>query len=180
MKIYFQIIWTFIKVGALTFGGGYAMLPVLQREVIEKRGWLTNEEAMDYYAVCQVMPGMIMVNTSAFIGRKLKGSFGAFLAAVSSSVPSLLIIVVIASVLSGFSDTDAVKNAFAGVRVCVIVLIINSLEKLWKNSVVDWKTLLICVGVFSASVFTKLSPVVFVISAAVLGIFIMSAGGEKE
>jgi len=180
MKIYFQIIWTFIKVGALTFGGGYAMLPVLQRETIEKRGWITEEEAMNYYAVSQVMPGIIMVNTSAFIGHKLKGKFGAALAGISAVVPSLIIIVAIASVLSEFSELEAIQHAFAGVRVCVIVLIINSLEKLWKNAVVDRITLIICACIFSASLFTKVSPVILVICSALLGVLTLSFGGKKR
>lgn len=170
MKIYFQIIWTFIKVGALTFGGGYAMLPVLQRETIEKRGWVTEEEAMNYYAVGQVMPGIIMVNTSAFIGHKLKGRLGAIIAGVSATIPSLVIIVAIASLLSGFSDLKIIQYAFAGIRVCVIVLIINSLEKLWKTAIVDRITLIVCASIFSASLFAKVSPVILVICSALFGV----------
>ncbi len=179
MKIYFQIIWTFIKVGALTFGGGYAMLPVLQREAIEKRGWLTEEEAMNYYAVSQVMPGIIMVNTSAFIGHKLKGRLGAIIAGVSAVIPSLIIIVAIASLLSGFSDLEIIQHAFAGIRVCVIVLIINSLEKLWKNAIVDRTTLIVCACVFLASLFTKISPVILVICSAVFGVLTLGFGENK-
>lgn len=179
MKVYFQIIWTFIKVGALTFGGGYAMLPVLQRETIEKRGWITEEEAMNYYAVGQVMPGLIMVNTSAFIGHKLKGKPGAIIAGVSAAIPSLIIITAIASLLSGFSDLEVIQHAFAGVRVCVIVLIINSLEKLWKNAIVDRTTLVICASIFLASMFTKVSPVILVLCSAVFGVLTTKLGGNK-
>ena len=143
MKEYLKIFWAFIKVGALTFGGGYAMLPILQREVVEHNHWASEEEIMDYYAMAQCLPGIIMVNTAAFVGRKYRGKLGGIVAALGSMLPSLIIITVIAMFLTAFSDYPVVKNAFAGIRVCVVVLIVNAVVKLWKSAIVDWKCLVI-------------------------------------
>ncbi|NCB51576.1 MAG: chromate transporter [Clostridia bacterium] len=172
MKEYLELFIAFIRVGAMTFGGGYAMLPILQREVLEKRGWITEAEMIDYYAMGQCMPGIIMVNTAVFIGYKRMGAFGGVVAALGAVFPSLIIITVIASFLTAFSDVPAVKNAFAGIRVCVVVLIINAVVKLWKAAIIDWKCIVIFLLVCGLSVFTDISPVLFVVASAVLGIAI--------
>ena len=117
MKEYLQIFWAFIKVGALTFGGGYAMLPILQRDIVEHNKWATDEEVMDYYAMAQCLPGIIMVNTSAFIGRHRKGTLGGVVAGFASALPSLVIITVIATFLTAFADYPIVQNAFAVIDV---------------------------------------------------------------
>ena len=126
MKDYLQLFWAFIKVGALTFGGGYAMLPILQRDIVEKHGWVNDEEVMDYYAMAQCLPGIIMVNTSVFIGRHRKGTAGGIVAGLASALPSLVIITVIAMFLTAFAEYPIVQNAFAGIRACVVVLIVNA------------------------------------------------------
>jgi chromate transporter len=170
MKEYLKILWAFMKVGALTFGGGYAMLPILQKDIVERYGWASEEEIMDYYAMAQCLPGIIMINTSAFIGRKHKGTLGGIVAGVASALPSLIIITVIAMCLNAFADYPVVKNAFAGIRVCVVVLIVNAVVKLWKSAIVDWMSLvLIFLPVCALSLFTKISPVILVVAAAVLG-----------
>lgn len=170
MSEYLKIIWTFFKVGALTFGGGYAMLPILQRDVVEKNGWASEEEVMDYYAMAQCLPGIIMVNTAVFIGRKHRGTLGGVLAGLGAVLPSLLIITVIAMFLTRFAEYPAVQNAFAGVRVCVVVLIINAIVKLWKSAMVDWKCMLIFALVCGLSLFTDWSPVIFVVASALVGV----------
>ncbi len=180
MKEYLELLWTFIKVGGLTFGGGYAMLPILQRDVVESKGWATEAEVMDYYAMGQCLPGLIMVNTSAFIGRKQKGTAGAIIAAVGSVLPSLVIITVIAMCLTAFADVPAVKNAFAGIRVCVVVLIINAVVKLWKAAIVDWKCIVIFLLVCGFSFFTDISPVIFVLASAALGVLISFIGTKEN
>ena len=172
MKELFDLFIAFAKVGVLTFGGGYAMLPILQREVVEKNNWATDEEIMDYYAIGQCTPGVIAVNTATFIGQKNKGIKGGIIATLGLVTPSLIIITVIAAFISNFSDLAIVKNAFAGVRVCVCVLIFNAVLKLWKSSVVDKATLVIFAGVFLGSVFTELSPILFVIITAIAGIIV--------
>ncbi len=179
MKEYLAILWSFIKVGALTFGGGYAMLPILQSEIVEKKRWATEAEIMDYYAMGQCLPGVIMVNTSVFIGRQRKGVPGGIIAAIGAFLPSLVIITVIAMCLTAFADYPVVKNAFAGIRVCVVVLIINAIVKLWPKAIVDYKCIIIFAVVCGLSVFTNWSPVVFVIAAALLGICIKQIEGRQ-
>lgn len=179
-KILASLFLSFAKVGCLTFGGGYAMLPMLQREIVENRGWATEEDLSDYYAIGQCTPGIIAVNTATFVGQKQAGFWGALCASVGVVFPSLIIITVIAAVLSGFADIPAVKNAFAGVRVCVCVLILNAVVKLWKKTVVDRVTLVIFLLVFGLAVFTNLSPVIFVLLAAVGGLAVKGLEARKK
>ena len=164
---------TFARIGGLTFGGGYAMLPILQREVVEKKKWTTEEELMDYYAIGQCTPGVIAVNTATFVGQGLAGPIGGIVATLGVVFPSLIIIItVIAAFIQNFAHLAIVQNAFAGIRVCVCVLIFNAVVKLWKKAVVDKPTLVICVLVILGSALTDLSPIVFVIFAAVVGIIL--------
>ncbi len=172
MKELWTLFITFAKVGVMTFGGGYAMLPILQREVVDAKGWATEEELMDYYAIGQCTPGIIAVNTATFIGMKYKGILGGILATLGVVFPSLVIIIAIAGVLTEFSHLIWVQDAFAAIRVCVCVLIFNAVRKLMKKAVVDVWSLLIFLGVFAASLFTGLSPVIYVVLSAVAGIAI--------
>lgn len=170
MHEYFDLFITFAKVGVMTFGGGYAMLPILQREVCDSKHWASEEELMDYYAIGQCTPGIIAVNTATFIGRKQKGILGGIVATLGVVFPSLIIIMLIASVLTGFSSYKWVQHAFAGIRVCVCILILNAVVKLWKKAIIDPLTAVIFAIVFIASVFFNLSPVIYVIAAALIGI----------
>ena len=172
MKEYFDIFKAAFRVGLFTFGGGYAMLPILQREVVETRGWVSEEEVLDYYAIGQCLPGIIMVNTMIFVGQKRKGTKGGIVAALGTVCPALIIITLIAALLTNFADVPAVKNAFAGIRVCVCVLIFNAVVKLWKSSIIDWKCLVLFFIVALGSLLTDITPVVFVLFAAVVGVVI--------
>ena len=180
MKELLDIFLASFRVGIMTFGGGYAMLPILQREVVETRKWVTEEEILDYYAIGQCLPGIIMVNTMIFIGQKRKGNIGGIVAALGTVFPALIIITVIAALLSNFADLPAVKHAFAGIRVCVCVLIFNAVLKLWRSSVVDWKCLVIFIAVALASLLTDLTPVLFVILSAAAGIAINCLGVKNK
>lgn len=171
---------TFAVVGVTTFGGGYAMLPALQREVVEKRRWATDEEVMDWYAIGQCTPGVIAVNTATFVGQKLAGVLGGIFATLGVVFPSLVIITIIAAFIQNFAHLPAVQSAFAGIRVCVCVLILNAVVKLWKKSVVDWKTLLIFIAVFACSVFLSISPVIYVLAAAIAGIIVKELEARKS
>ena len=175
-----MILWklfvSFARVGVLTFGGGYAMIPILEREIVDNHKWASSEELMDYYAVGQCTPGIIAVNTATFIGRKIAGIPGAIAATIGVVFPSVVIITVIAGILSNFADIPVVKSAFAGIRVCVCVLIFNAVLKLWKAAVPDKGALALAVIVFLLSVFLKLSPVVFVIFCAAAGILLTRLG----
>ena len=181
MREYLKLFWAFVKVGGLTFGGGYAMLPILQRDIVEPiRISITDEEVMDYYAMAQCLPGIIMVNTSTFIGRHRKGTLGGLVAGFASALPSLVIITVIAAFLTRFAEYPVVQNAFAGIRACVVVLIANAIIKLWKSAMVDWMCLVIIfLPVFALSAFTGVSPILLVVAAALAGIAVAAVSGRK-
>ncbi len=180
MNIYLDMFLTFAKVGAMTFGGGYAMLPILQREVVDKKKWATEEELVDYFAIGQCTPGVIAVNTATFVGQKLKGIAGGIFATLGVVFPSLIIISLLAGVIEAFSHLVWVQQAFGGIRVCVCVLILNAVVKLYKKAVLDKVTLIIFLAVMLGSTFTSLSPVIFVLIAAIAGILVKNMGGEKK
>ena len=158
--------------GACTFGGGYAMLPILQREVVENHGWATEDELMDYYAIGQCTPGVIAVNTATFIGYKTQGLPGAILATVGVIAPSLIIIIAIAAFIQQFAHLAAVQHAFAGIRIAVCALVLQSVWKMAKKGVVDMPTGIILLATFAAVAFLGVSPVVMVVVAAAAGILI--------
>lgn len=175
----FDLFLTFAKVGVMTFGGGYAMLPILQREVVDKRGWASEEELMDYFAIGQCTPGIIAVNTATFIGQKLKGVIGGITATLGVVFPSLIIISLLAGVIEAFSHIVWVQHAFGGIRICVCVLILNAVIKLLKKAVIDKATFAIFLLVALGSYFTAVSPVVFVLAAAIIGIALKNVGGKQ-
>ena len=170
MKQLWQLFLAFARVGVMTFGGGYAMIPILEREIVDRQGWASSEELMDYYAVGQCTPGVIAVNTATFIGYKVAGSLGGVVATLGVVFPSLVIITVIAGVLTHFADIPAVKSAFAAIRVCVCVLIFNAVLKLWKGAVKDKAGLCLFLLVFVLSIFLDISPVFYVLVCAIAGI----------
>ncbi len=133
MKDLFELYITFAKIGSITFGGGYAMLPILQREIVENKKWESDEDLLDYFAVGQCTPGIIALNVSTFIGNKRKGTIGGIVASLGFITIPIALLLVISIFLNNFADYAIVKNAFAGVRVCVCVLILNAVERLWKN-----------------------------------------------
>ena len=170
MKQLWQLFLAFARVGVMTFGGGYAMIPILEREIVDRQGWASSEELMDYYAVGQCTPGVIAVNTATFIGYKVAGSLGGVVATLGVVFPSLVIITVIAGVLTHFADIPAVKSAFAAIRVCVCVLIFNAVLKLWKGAVKDKAGLCLFLLAFLLSIFLDISPVFYVLVCAAAGI----------
>lgn len=180
MRELIDLFLLFAKIGASTFGGGYAMIPILEREIVDKRGWATEEELMDYYAIGQCTPGLIAINTATFIGEKRRGIIGGIAATLGFTAPAFVIIILVAALLRNFADYPAVQNAFAGIRVCVCVLIFSAICRLWKKSVTDRYTLLIFFAVFLLTVFTSASPVILVIASAAAGIAIKQFTGGAE
>ncbi len=186
MKLLLDLFYIFARIGGFTFGGGYAMLPMLQKEVVEKRKWATQEELMDYYAIGQCTPGIIAVNVATFIGTKLKGFRGALFATLGVITPSIVIITVIAAFISGFQDIEIVAHAFSGIRAAVVALILSSVIKLSKKSIVDKITAVIFVLVALLSFLTDVSPVLFIVAVAVISLAMnmikakkMKGGEEK-
>ena len=172
VKLLAELFVTFAKIGAVTFGGGYAMLPILQREIVESKKWGTEEELADYYAIGQCTPGVIAVNVATFIGRKTGGILGGIIATLGVVFPSVVIITLLAGVIQAYSSLEWVKHAFAGIRVCVCVLIFNAVIKLFSKAIIDRWTWGIYLLVLAGSVFLNLSPVVFVVMAGMMGVIL--------
>ncbi len=181
MKELLKLFFAFAKIGAVTFGGGYAMLPILQRDLVKKHGWVSDEELMDYFAIGQCTPGIIAVNTATFIGYKRKGILGGIFSTLGVVFPSVVIISIIAAFVTNYADIPAVGHAFNGIRVCVCVLIANSVIKLSKSALVDKFAYGIFCIVFALSLFFDAPVAILVILAGVLGYLIKRflQGGKK-
>ena len=161
---------TFAKVGVMTFGGGYAMLPILEREVVKNHNWTTSEQMLDYYAIGQCTPGIIAVNVSTFIGYKTRGILGAIVATLGMVFPSLVIITALASVLKMFQDNVYVKKAFAGIRVAVCALMVTAVIGLVRKAVSNIPTAIVAVAALLLQLLLGVSPVIIVICAVAFGL----------
>ena len=181
-KLLCQLFISFAKIGVMTFGGGLAMLPMLERELVENKKWVKTEEILDYYAVGQCTPGIIAVNTATFVGYKQSKVLGAIFATIGVVFPSVVIIAAIAAVLSNFADIPAVQHAFAGIRIAVCALITSAVIKLAKSNVKSLVQILIAVAAFIVIAVFGASPVVVVIGSAVAGLVLGKFGlvGKKK
>ncbi|MDY3006346.1 chromate transporter [Anaerococcus porci] len=172
MKILLDLYKTFFKIGIFTFGGGYAMLPLLQRELVDKKGWITEDEMLDYYAIGQTTPGIIAVNTSTFCGYKKAGKLGGIIASLGFVSPSIIIIIIIANFLEKFAHLAVINHAFAGIRIAVSALVLNTVINMVKKTCDrKLKYLIFFLTFISIGVFS-ISPIIIVISVGVLGIIL--------
>ncbi len=179
MCMYFNLFWSFFKVGLFTFGGGYAMLPLLQREVVSK-GWASDDELLDYYAIGQVTPGIIAINVSTFVGYRIKGIPGALCTMVGVVLPSILIISSLAYGLAYIWENTYVQHAFSGIRLMIAALLMPTILKLIQKSVIDYWTLFILILSFAATFYFSISPLIIVISSAILGILLIKWKKNKS
>lgn len=170
MKELLRLYGLFFKIGIMTFGGGYAMLPILERELTQKRKYVTIEEIMDYFAVGQCTPGIIAVNTATFIGFKRRGILGGIFTTLGVVSPSVLIISLLASALQLLAGNEIASHAFNGISVAVCALIIQAILKLIKTGIKDIFTLIICLVAFVASFILNISPIIIIIASAILGV----------
>jgi len=181
-KIKASILWqlyiVFFRVGFFTIGGGYAMLPMLRKEVVEKYKWATDDEMMDYFAIGQSTPGIIAINTSTFIGYKKAGVLGAIVSTLGMVTPSWIIIISIAIFFEQFADNQIVQSAFSGIRVVVVVLILNAVVKMGKKSITNWISAAIAVAAFLIIFLTALSPIYVVIGSALIGVLMYATKRE--
>ena len=186
MNIYLDLFLTFFKIGAFTFGGGYAMFPIFQRELSEKRNWVTEEDLVDCYALGQCTPGVIAVNTASFVGFKTKGVLGAIVATLGMIAPSIIIITIIAALIGNFSDNKIVASALSGIRVAVCGMVVVTIYRLIKKNIVDIFSAIIALATFFVIVIFNVSTVYAVIASAVVGIIIsairkkIKKGGENK
>ena len=180
MKELLDLYLSFFKMGAVTFGGGYTMLPILKRECVEKKKWVTDEQVMDFYAVSQGLPGIIAVNVSVFIGYHVRRAGGGIAAALGTVSPCIIIISIIAAFLTNFQDNVIVREAMTGVSICVVALILDAVLGLWKKGVRDKIGVAICALVFLLMEFTPVSPVAIVVGAALAGVIYKNAVVKRE
>lgn len=180
MKVLLNLYFAWFKIGLFTFGGGYAMLPLIQKEVIDKHHWATEEEILDYYAIGQCTPGIIAVNTATFVGYYLKGIPGAIVGTLGVVSPSLIIITLIAALISNFMEITIVQHALGGINVAVCMLMMNAIINLWNKSIKNIAAFTIFGVALVLSLFTNLSTVYLVIIAGVLGVIFSKAGWIKN
>jgi len=179
MKKLLEIFLTFLKMGCITFGGGYAVIPIVERELVKKKGWVTLDEVMDYFTIAQITPGIIAVNLATFIGDKQKGPLGGFLATVGFILPGITFIMAAALFIGNFAELAAVQHAFAGIRIAVGALILDTVIKMSKGAFKDNKAVMIFVAVFVLSVLPQgiipaffRSPVILVLASGLAGLLV--------
>lgn len=170
--VYLQLFISFFKIGAFSFGGGYAMLPLLEKEVINTHAWMSPTEFVDIFAISEMTPGPIAVNSATFLGHKVAGVLGAAVATVSVILPSFIVISLIFISLNRFKNSPYVDMIFTGIRPVVLGLISAAGITVAKTSFVDLKSVLIGFGLFYLVSFKKLSPIIGIILAGVLGLIL--------
>lgn len=170
MKLLWELYQAFFRIGLLTFGGGLAMLPMLKREVVDKYKWIEEDEMLDIYAIGQCTPGIIAVNTATYIGYQQKGILGGIVATLGEVSPSLIIIILIASVLQNFMDNEILLHAFVGIRIVVCGLMMTTVVQMMRSGIKNWIGALLFVCAVVLAMFTPISTVFIIIGAAVIGV----------
>ena len=180
MRELLDLYLSFFKMGAVTFGGGYTMLPILKRECVESKRWVSDEQVMDFYAVSQGLPGIIAVNVAVFIGYHVRRTAGGIAAALGCVSPCIIIISIIAAFLTNFQDNIYVKEAMNGIAICVVALILDAVLGLWKKGVKDKLGVALCAAVFVLMELTSISPIPVIVGAALLGVVCKTLAAKKE
>ena len=181
MKLLLQLFLTFAKMGLFTVGGGYAMFPIMKQELANKHKWVTEEEILDYYAIGQCTPGIIAVNVATFVGIKVGGFLGAISSTIGVIFPSVVIIMIIAAFINNFADLWFVQSAFSGIRVVVIVLILNTIISMWKKSIKNKFSFIVMIVAFILSFFNILASALVVILSGIAGVvYTLKFGGAKK
>lgn len=169
MQVIWQLYLAFLRIGSFTFGGGYAMLPMIQREIVQKQGWASDEDIADFFAIGQVTPGVIAVNTATFVGYQVAGTAGALAATLGVITTPLILITLISGILVQFAELTIIQHAFQGIRAAVVVLIGDAVYTMTKKAVTDKLAWAIFIGVALASLVFSLSPVLVVLAVGLLG-----------
>lgn len=179
MKELLRLYAAFFRIGGLTFGGGLTMLPMLKYELVEKNGWVTEDDLLDYYAVGQCTPGIIAVNVSTFVGYKKRGVIGAIFSTLGMISPSLIIVSILALFLDQFMSNEIVAHAVEGIKIVVCALMLGTVVTMAKKTLVSG----LCYGIagvaFLLAVFTPIPTVLIVIVAGILGVALYKKGGLK-
>ena len=183
MLEYLKLVWAFIVVGATAFGGGYAVVPLLERELVKKRGWISMDEVLDFYTIAQITPGVIIVNIATFIGHKRKGFFGGLIATIGLVLPGISLMLLISVFVNQFAEYALVQHALAGIRLAVCAIILDTTIRIAKGFYKNYRSVIICIAAFVLSAVFSVSPVFVVLGAGLAG-FLFSlrrtdAGGKK-
>ena len=173
-----ELFFVFARVSAITIGGGYVMFPLLKHEIVDSKGWASDEELVDYYALAQAIPGIIAINTSTLIGYRKRGIPGSISAAAGMAMPSLVVILLIAAFLTQYFDNAWVQKAFAGVRAAVVAMIVMAVWNVGKRSITKPSKAAIAVGAFLAIAGLQGSPVLLIIAGALLGFLLFRKEGR--
>ena len=161
---------TFFKIGAFTFGGGYAMIPLIQNEVVEKKKWMSDEDILDIVAIAETTPGPIAINSATFVGTKVAGFFGSAVATLGVVLPSFIIITIISYILEAFQNIAAVQFAFNGIRAGVLALVFKALISMYKKCPKDLVSYIVMAFAFLAAVFVDISVIYVLIACAAIGL----------
>ncbi|NLM04558.1 MAG: chromate transporter [Clostridiales bacterium] len=179
MKELWNLFISFFHIGTFTFGGGYAMLPLLEKEIVDNRGWVTKDELLDCYAIGQCTPGIIAVNTATFIGYKQRGLWGGIWATLGMVSPSLIIITIIATFFQKFQEYELIQHAFGGIRIVVVALIVQAVINMWNQSIKNWLGIILFLISFILTTFTPISPVFVIIFSAITGLATRNTKGAN-
>ena len=180
MKEYFDLFLTFFVIGASAFGGGYSLLPLLERELIKKRGWINMDEVMDYFSIAQVTPGVIAINVSTFVGCKRKGAVGGIIATIAFILPGASLMILASFFFNRFAGHSVISNAFSGIKIAVCALILSSVIKLIKGFFKNYKTAIIFIIAFVLSAVFSISPIFVILGAGLAGFFLFRVRHKKN
>ena len=175
MKELLDLLLTFVFIGITTFGGGYSMLPVLERELIKKRGWIDMDEVIDYFTIAQITPGVIAVNVATFVGYKRKGLVGGIAATIGLILPGVCLMLLVSLFIRRFAEYPVVRHAFTGIRIAVGALILNTVIRLVKGFFKNYKTVILFIAAFVLSTVFSVSPVLIILGAGLAGFLFFPA-----
>ena len=165
MKIIWQLFYTFIKIGAFTLGGGYAMLSMVEKAVVDRKQWIPSDEFWDMIAIVQSLPGVFAVNTALYVGHRIAGRKGAVAAMLGAIIPSIVIILLLATIFREYRDLPVVERIFKGIRPCVVALILAPSLRMIKSAKINWKTVIIPIATVALIWWLKVSPALVILAA---------------
>lgn len=173
---------TFFKIGAFTFGGGYAMIPLIQKEAVENHGWVTDEDILEIIAIAESTPGPIAINSATFVGYRTAGVLGSICATLGVVLPSFVVILLISNILDRFQEVKAVQYAFNGIRAGVLALLFKALWTMYKKSPKGWASYVVMAAAFVLTAFCKLNVLIVIVFCAVFGLVtsLVAERGAKQ
>lgn len=170
MEILIKLFWAFLKIGTFSFGGGYAMLPFIQKEVVESNGWISMSEFTDIIGISQMTPGPVAINSATFVGYKIDGVLGSIFATLGVVTTSFILVTIISKILNKFKESEVIKGVLLGMRPVLIALIIYAFIDLAKEAYIDLKSIIITLIIGVILLSKKVHPILVIVIAAVLGL----------